>query len=342
MNYYHLIRPLLFLHDPESAHQLTSKALGIAGAFPPLRGLLRLIFSPPSVGQQIKVFGLDFPNRIGLAAGYDKDGLGLHGLSCLGFGHLELGTVTPEAQKGNPRPRIFRLPEDQALINRMGFPNAGAKKLLQRLRQGRPEGVVVGVNIGKGVNTPIEAADQDYLHLMRDFFEISDYLAINVSSPNTIGLRRLQARDHLERLLRLLVQEKSALKSATTRDVPLLIKLAPDLSDEELEDAIQVIIEAGLDGVIATNTTLSREGLRSRNKDETGGLSGKPLRLRSVEVVAKISLLTKGKLPIIGVGGISSTRSAKAMLDAGASLIQLYTGLVYQGPGIVKRILKGL
>jgi dihydroorotate dehydrogenase len=342
MNLYHPIRNVLFLLDPESAHQLTLRLLAMAGGSPPIRALLKFAYSPPDHTLPVKVFGLEFPNRVGLAAGYDKDGLGMHGLSCLGFGHLELGTVTPQAQEGNPRPRIFRLPEDHALINRMGFPNAGTEKLLDRIKRGRPRGVVLGLNIGKGVNTPIEHAEQDYISLIRSFYEFSDYLAINVSSPNTIGLRRLQAREHLEKLLTSLMEEKQALKSANEREVPILIKLAPDLTEEELEDAIQIISEAGLDGVIATNTTLSRDGLRSRKQSETGGLSGTPIYERSVEMVAKITQLTGGDLPIIGVGGISGVREAKGMLEAGASLIQLYTGLVYQGPGIVKRILKGL
>jgi len=253
-----------------------------------------------------------------------------------------LGTVTPKPQIGNPSPRIFRLPEDQALINRMGFPNAGAETLRHRLQQGRPNGVVLGVNIGKGVDTPVENADQDYINLMRSFYTLADYLAVNVSSPNTIGLRRLQARDLLEKLLVSLMKEKHALYSTTDRDVPILIKLAPDLSDEELGDAIEVISSAGLDGVIATNTTISRDGLKSSKQSEAGGLSGLPLRHRAAEIVAKIYHLTDGNLPIVGVGGICSPDDAKAMLDAGASLIQLYTGLVYQGPGITKRILRGI
>jgi dihydroorotate dehydrogenase len=342
MNFYPPIRRLLFLLDPERAHQLTLKLLGLAGALPPIRVLLRSAFSYTSDKLPVKVFGLEFPNRVGLAAGYDKDGLGMHGLSSLGFGHLELGTVTPQPQMGNPRPRIFRLPEDHALINRMGFPNAGAERLIHRLKQKRPKGVVLGVNIGKGVDTPIEHADQDYISLMRSFYSLSDYLAVNISSPNTIGLRRLQARDHLEKLLASIMAEKRLLHSTTDHEVPVLIKLAPDLSEDELQDAIQVILDTGMDGIIATNTTISRDGLRSRNRSEAGGLSGTPLHTRAVEIVTKINQLTNGNLPIIGVGGINGVRETKAMLGAGASLIQLYTGLVYQGPGVVKEILMGL
>jgi len=342
MNLYPPIRRLLFQFDPERAHHITLRLLGIAGTLPPVRKLLRTLFSTSSYDLPVNIFGLKFPNPVGLAAGYDKNGIGMHGLACLGFGHLELGTVTPEPQIGNPRPRIFRLPEDQALINRMGFPNAGAERLRRRLMKGRPEGVVLGVNIGKGMDTPLEEAEHDYISLMRSFYSLADYLAVNVSSPNTIGLRRLQARDHLEKLLSSLMHEKDALHHQTDREVPVLIKLAPDLSEEELQDAIQVISEAGLDGVIATNTTLSREGLRSPAQAEEGGLSGQPLHRLALVRVEKISQLADGRLPIIGVGGICGPDGAKAFLDVGASLIQLYTGLVYQGPMIVKSILAGL
>jgi dihydroorotate dehydrogenase len=316
--------------------------LALAGSFPIFRQALKAAFSISKPGFGVKVFGLEFPNCIGLAAGYDKDGLGMSGLACLGFGHLELGTVTPNSQVGNPKPRLFRLPEDHALINRMGFPNNGAEALVERLKKNFPKGVVVGVNIGKGLSTPIEEAAGDYLSLMRSFYTLADYLAINVSSPNTIGLRRLQARDHLKKLLTSVLDERRSLSTSTGRQVPVLIKLAPDLEDDELEDAMGVIQMTGMDGVIATNTTISREGLGSRNQAQTGGLSGKPLFEKAVAIVSKIHRLTSGKLPIIGVGGIASPDEAKAMLDAGASLIQLYTGLVYQGPGVVRKILEGI
>lgn len=342
MNLYPPVRRLLFLFDPERVHHITLRLLGIAEILPPVRKLLRTLFSTSSYDLPVHILGLKFPNPVGLAAGYDKDGVGMHGLACLGFGHLELGTVTPEPQIGNPRPRIFRLSEDQALINRMGFPNLGAERLRRRLIKERPEGVVLGVNIGKGVDTPLERAECDYISLMRSFYTLADYLAVNVSSPNTIGLRRLQARDHLEKLLSSLMQEKGVLHYKTDRDIPVLVKLAPDLSEEELRDAIQVICEAELDGVIATNTTLSRKGLRSPTQTEEGGLSGQPLHRLALDRVAKISRLTDGRLPIIGVGGIYGPDEAKAFLDVGASLIQLYTGLIYQGPGIVKRILERL
>lgn len=342
MDSYLLFRRLLFRLDPEQAHQITLKLLALAGILPPLRDLLHKAFSHSAPDLWVNIFGLEFPNPVGLAAGYDKDGIGMHGLACLGFGHLELGTVTLRPQEGNPRPRIFRLPEDQALVNRMGFPNAGGEALLRRLKQQRPPGVVIGVNIGKGADTSLEEADQDYIALMRTFYADVDYLAVNVSSPNTIGLRRLQARGHLEKLLSGLRVERESLHSTTRRLVPVLIKLAPDLLNQELEDAVEAISASGFDGVIATNTTISRDGLKSPMRVEGGGLSGMPLRQRAAEMVAQIYRLTDGNLPIVGVGGIFGPDDAKTMLDAGASLIQLYTGLVYQGPGIVKRILKGL
>jgi dihydroorotate dehydrogenase len=342
MNSYPFFRRLLFLLDAERAHQLTLKLIALAGVLPPVRSFLRQLFSYSSPVLTVDIFGLEFPNPLGLAAGYDKDGIGMHGLACLGFGHIELGTVTPFPQRGNPRPRIFRLTEDQALINRMGFPNAGSDALLRRLRRGRPEGVILGINIGKGGDTPLEEATQDYLTLMKAFYPYGDYLVVNVSSPNTIGLRRLQAREHLEGLLDSLIKERERLQSSSGRTVPLLIKLAPDLSDDELEDATQLILKSGLDGVIATNTTINRNGLQSPYQTEVGGLSGLPLRARAKEVVARIYQRTQGKLPIIGVGGVFGPEDAKSLLDEGASLIQFYTGLVYRGPGVVREILMKL
>jgi dihydroorotate dehydrogenase len=339
MDAYPFFRRLLFLLDAERAHHLVLKLIALAGVLPPVRSLLRQIFCYSSPVLKVNTLGMQFPNPIGLAAGYDKDGVGLHGLACLGFGHIELGTVTPFAQEGNPSPRIFRLPEDQALINRMGFPNAGAEALLCRLRRGRPKGVVLGINIGKGANTPLEEAAQDYLALMKTFYAYGDYLAVNVSSPNTIGLRRLQAREHLEALLQTLTREREKLKSSNGGIVPILVKLSPDLGDKELEDAIHAILLSRLDGVIATNTTIKRNGLQSPLQSESGGLSGLPLRTRAKEVVARIYRVTDGKLPIIGVGGVFGPEEARSLLDAGASLIQLYTGLVYRGPGVVKEIL---
>jgi dihydroorotate dehydrogenase len=342
MRSYEFLRRLLFLLDPEQAHQLALRLVSLAGCLPPVRYLLKQMFTYSSSDLKVRVFGLDFPNPLGLAAGYDKDGVGMQGLACLGFGHIELGTVTPLPQQGNPRPRVFRLPEDQALINRMGFPNAGADALLRRLKRQRPEGVIIGINIGKGSSTPFEDAAQDYLSMMNTFYAYADYLVVNVSSPNTIGLRRLQAREHLEGLLQALTKERENLRSMMDLRVPILVKLAPDLSDVELQDAVQVILGSGLDGVIATNTTIARDGLQSALRSEVGGLSGIPLRSRAKDVVAQIARLTDGKLPIIGVGGIFEAQDAKELMCAGASLVQVYTGLVYRGPGIVKQILMQL
>ncbi|UCF59901.1 MAG: quinone-dependent dihydroorotate dehydrogenase [Anaerolineaceae bacterium] len=343
MSNYESIQPLLFKLDPERAHQLTLRILELAGSLPPIRAWMRRVFSLEKPDLHVHAFGLDFPNPVGMAAGYDKDGRAFHGLACLGFGHLELGTVTPHSQVGNPRPRIFRLPQDEALINRMGFPNAGCAELLQRIqRRGRPPGVVLGVNIGKGTDTPLDEASDDYLILLRTFYTVADYLVVNISSPNTIGLRRLQAREYLEELLEALSSARSELEVAERRSVPILVKLSPDLNDDELEDAVGVVQGTGMDGIIATNTTVDRSGLSSPFRDETGGLSGNPLRERSTEMVRHIHKLTGGELPIVGVGGIFSAEDAREKLEAGATLIQVYTGLVYRGPGLVRGILEGL
>jgi dihydroorotate dehydrogenase len=343
---YELFRPLLFRLEPERAHKLTLALLNLAGRIAPVRSLLRLLFAAPS--RPVQVFGLTFPNPIGLAAGYDKDGTAWRGLACLGFGHIEVGTITPLPQEGNPQPRLFRLPEDQALINRMGFPGKGAQFAAQQLAGGHPRDFILGVNLGKGKDTPLEEAAQDYLTLMKVFLPLANYLAINVSSPNTPGLRRLQARQALEDLLKQLVTRRDDFVLHPDKGVnevcnkPLLVKLAPDLTDVELNDALLAILAAGFDGVIATNTTLNRQGLTSPRAAEQGGLSGAPLRQLSTEIVRKIYLWTEGKLPVVGVGGVSSVQDAREKLDAGAVLVQLYTGLVYEGPGLVKRILTGL
>jgi dihydroorotate dehydrogenase len=337
-----LFRPLLFRLDPEHAHALTLRLLAAAGSLPLVRALLRRKFRLEDPQLAVEAFGLKFPNPLGLAAGYDKDGAALPGLACLGFGHIELGTVTPRPQAGNPRPRIFRLPQDEALINRMGFPNAGAEALLRRLRRRRPDDVRVGVNIGKGADTLLERAADDYLALLRLFHGACDYLAINVSSPNTLGLRRLQARGHLETLLQALADERLELAASSGKRVPMLVKLAPDLSDAELADAIEAILRTGMDGVIATNTTVERGGLVSPRRDETGGLSGRPLRARSTDVVRRIVGLSQGRLTVVGVGGVFELRDVQEKLDAGAVLVQVYTGLVYRGPGLARAVLSGV
>jgi dihydroorotate dehydrogenase len=302
----------------------------------------------------VQAFGLTFPNPVGLAAGYDKDGLGWRGLACLGFGHIEVGTVTPKPQPGNPRPRLFRLVEERAIINRMGFPGRGASVVAQQLRSYvpqtaqrttcnvRPATCVIGVNLGKNKDTPLEEAATDYLALMETFAPLADYLAVNISSPNTVGLRQLQARQALQALLSVLAARRQEVVPSLGRPLPLLVKLAPDLTDAELDDALDVILATGMDGVIATNTTLARNGVRSPLAQEAGGLSGAPLHGMSTEMIRKISQRTHGRLPIIGVGGVASATDAQEKIDAGATLVQLYTGLIYEGPGLVKRIVREL
>jgi dihydroorotate dehydrogenase len=294
----------------------------------------------------VDCLGLKFPNPVGLAAGYDKDGLGWKGLAMLGFGHLEIGTVTPEPQSGNPRPRIFRVPEKNALVNRMGFPGRGSAFVRAQLEPrgsgGIRDRVILGVNIGKNKAVPNREAVRDYLKLVEEFAPLADYLAVNVSSPNTVGLRDLQARAELERLLTAVVDRREKLVGKLQKDLPVVVKLSPDLTDQALDDALDVIQLSGADGVIAANTTVSRPGNISKIIQEEGGLSGDPLREPSTELIRKISRRTEGRLPILGVGGIAGPEDARSKLDAGASLVQVYTGLIYQGPLLVRQILKGL
>ena len=340
MTLYPLFRSLLFKLDPEQAHRLTLDLIRLAGSIQPVSWFLRQLYSVPE--QPVQAFGLKFKNPIGLAAGYDKDGMGWRGLACLGFGHIEIGTVTPKPQPGNPRPRIFRLPLDKALINRMGFPGLGQEYVKNEIIKPRPQNLVLGVNIGKNKDTPLESAETDYLELLKSFSPYADYLTINISSPNTVGLRRLQERQALTRLLGQLIEERERLAESISKKPPLLVKLAPDLSDSELEDILEVCLANKLDGVIATNTTLSREGVKSQLCSENGGLSGQPLFHRSLEMVGKINALTGGRLPVIGVGGIFNATGVQKMLDAGAVLVQVYTGLIYEGPGLVKSALQEL
>ncbi len=338
---YTVLRPLLFRLDPESAHTLGLVIMRLAGKFAPSRLLLQSIYAVPE--KRVQAFGLSFRNPLGLAAGYDKDGLAWRGLACLGFGHIEVGTVTLKPQGGNPRPRLFRLPDDRALINRLGFPGRGAGFVQKQLDpRRRPPELILGVNLGMNMDSPLEAAAMDYLVLMERFAPLADYLAINVSSPNTIGLRRLQARQALEALLGVLSEGRKQLFSASGATIPLLVKLAPDLGEAELDDALEAILNTGMDGVIATNTTVERGKLNSLRAIETGGLSGAPLTERSTQVIQHIYRYTGGRLPIIGVGGVMSPSDARQKLDAGATLVQVYTGLVYEGPGLVKKIITGI
>jgi dihydroorotate dehydrogenase len=340
---YRTLRPLIFLLQPEDAHRLTLALLRLSGNFAPARALLKWIFTPAqSRASEVQAFGVVFPNPIGMAAGYDKDGLAWRGLACLGFGHIEVGTVTPHPQPGTPEPRIFRLADEEAVINRMGFPNRGAEFLARRLNKPRSYGVVMGVNIGKNKETPLEIAALDYLSLLRTFAPLADYLAINVSSPNTPGLRKLQARHALEDLLTHLNDERRVLRQRLGKKIPLLVKLAPDLSDTELDSSLEAILATGMDGVILANTTFSRDGVHSPLAGEEGGLSGAPLRKRSTAMVRRVAGLSGDKLPIVASGGVMTPADAREKLDAGARLVQIYTGMIYAGPGLVKQILNHL
>ncbi len=338
---YRLLRALLFSLPPERAHGLALSLLRVAHAVPPVRWLLRRAYGVRSTPAPVRAFGITFPNRVGLAAGYDKDGAGWRGLACLGFGHLELGTVTPAPQPGNPTPRVFRLPERHALINRMGFPSGGADLLARRLAGPRPPGVVVGVNLGKQKSTPLEEAGQDYLALLDRFAPLCDYLTVNVSSPNTPGLRELQSRDYLEGLLAPLVRRRDELQSELERRVPVLVKLAPDLDDAQLDDAMEAALGAGVDGIIATNTTISRDAVQDHPvASETGGLSGAPLTSMSTAIIHKIVRRAAGELPVVGAGGIMAPDDARQKMDAGAVLVQVYTGLIYRGPSLVRELVE--
>lgn len=337
---YDLLRPLIFRMTPETAHHVTLALLRAGGAVAPARWLLREAFRPAVAGNPVRAFGLTFPNPVGLAAGYDKDGLGWRGLATLGFGHIEVGTVTPRPQAGNPGPRVFRLVDDRAVINRMGFPNRGAAFMARRLGGKRTGGLILGVNIGKNLTTSLEHAGEDYLSLVQTFAPLADYLAINVSSPNTPGLRTLQTRSALEALLRPLDVERRVQSQRLGRHVPLLVKLAPDLTSDELDGALDAILAAGIDGVITSNTTLSRTGLTSPLAGESGGMSGAPARQRNTQIVREVVRYTGGRLPVIASGGIMGRSDAQEKLDAGATLVQLYTGLIYEGPGLVREIVE--
>ncbi|HWA13389.1 MAG TPA: quinone-dependent dihydroorotate dehydrogenase [Burkholderiales bacterium] len=334
---YRAARPLLFLLDAEDAHHHALAAFDRAhrlGLVPLIAG--RVPDSPR------KVMGLEFPNPVGLAAGLDKNGSHIDALAALGFGFLEIGTVTPRPQPGNPRPRMFRIPQARAIINRMGFNNLGVEKLLENVARARFRGIL-GINIGKNFDTPIERAAEDYLLCMRRVFSAASYITVNISSPNTQNLRRLQQADELDRLLEALVAERRKLAGQHGKTVPLAVKIAPDLTEDQVAQAAALFEKHGVDGVIATNTTLARESVAGLpHAGEPGGLSGAPLRARSTAVVRQLSSALGNRLPIIGVGGIFSAADAREKLAAGASLVQLYSGLVYEGPGLVARVAAGL
>ncbi len=343
MLYRSLLRPILFRLPPETAHELALHSLALAP------GLAKRFFSQPAQSSfgALQRFGLTFPNPVGLAAGFDKDGVALRALAALGFGFIEAGTVTYHPQPGNQRPRLFRLPKDQALINRAGFNNEGAAAFLRRVARHKLE-CVLGVSIGKSKIVPLENAIEDYLRSFEIIYPVADYVAVNVSSPNTPGLRDLQRPDQLAALLRSLQERNRELAESLGRSqpTPLLVKLSPELSREELEQIVDVTLRTSVAGLIATNTTISREGLQTCSEEVAaygdGGLSGRPLRQRSTSMIATLYQLTGGSLPIIGVGGIFTAEDAWEKICAGASLIQLYTGFIYQGPSIANDINEGL
>ncbi len=335
-------KPIAFLISPERAHHLTLVGLKIILAIPLLSHFFRAYYSVEDERLHRNIFGLSFKNPVGLAAGFDKDGQHYHAMSALGFGFIELGTVTPVGQIGNPQPRLFRLPADEALINRMGFNNEGMEALVQRLKTNRPKNLIIGGNIGKNKNTPNESAHLDYEKCFQALFPYVDYFVVNVSSPNTPNLRDLQEKEPLTRLLSLLQD----LNNAKSNPKPILLKIAPDLTDGQLDDIVDIARETKISGVIATNTTISRENLNTSQNEISqigmGGLSGQPVKERSTEVIRYLSQKSNGQLKIIGVGGIGSAKDALEKIAAGASLVQVYSGLVYEGPGLVKRINQGI
>ena len=338
---YSLIRPLLFSLDPETAHDWTSLVSKVAG-MAPIRSIVRAWYAYDDERLRVHAFGILFKNPIGLAAGFDKNAEMIPLLGALGFGFLEIGTVTPYPQVGNPKPRMFRLPEDRALINRMGFNGKGVEEVRKTLTRMRNRTCVVGINIGKNKITPNEKADEDYLLCFQALSGSADYIAVNVSSPNTPGLRELQGKDALVQLLTLVQVENKKLKSPK----PILLKIAPDLTDGQLDDIVAVSTKVGIHGIIATNTSVERAGLVTPHERlqriGDGGLSGRPLRDRSTQIIRSLYKKSEGKIPIIGVGGIFRAEDAYDKICAGATLVQMYTGLIYEGPGLVKKIKKGL
>ncbi len=335
--FYSAIRKILFQFDPETIHELTIKGLKSTGATP-----LNLAYKQVVANKPVEAMGIHFPNPCGLAAGLDKNGECINAFDAMGFGFVEVGTVTPRPQPGNDKPRIFRLPEANAVINRMGFNNKGVDYLVDQVRKAKFKGVL-GINIGKNKDTPEENAKDDYIACMRKVYEHASYITVNISSPNTPGLRSLQYGDALNELLSVLKAEQTSLANQYDKYVPIAVKIAPDLSEEEIASIAESLIKNGIDGVIATNTTLARDGVEHlEHGNETGGLSGQPVKAKSTEVIRILAKALDGKLPIIGVGGIASGEDAKEKIAAGATLVQVYTGFIYQGPELVKDIVSAL
>lgn len=331
-----LIRPLFFLFDPEKIHHFTFSTIRFFNKLPFVSGIIKSFYIVDNKQLERDLFGLKFKNPVGLAAGFDKDAKLFNELSNFGFGFVEIGTLTPKPQDGNPKKRLFRLQSDSAIINRMGFNNGGVEAAVERLKKNK--GVLIGGNIGKNKVTPNEEAVEDYKICFEALFNYVDYFVVNVSSPNTPNLRELQDKEPLTKLL----QTLKDLNNKKRKPKPILLKIAPDLTDSQLLDIIDIVSVTQIDGVIATNTTISRDGLTSANKTETGGLSGKPLTNRSTEVIRFLSEKSNNAFPIIGVGGIHSVEDALEKFDAGADLIQLYTGFIYEGPKLIKDINKAL
>lgn len=337
--FYPLLKPLLFRLDPERAHEWTTRMMSIAHSVGLLRANKRIVRHPDLLTHCL---GLQFPNPLGLAAGMDKSAAAVDAWSALGFGFIEVGTLTPRPQPGNPKPRLFRLPEHEALINRMGFNNPGIDAAVQRLKERRTD-AIIGVNIGKNFDTPNEAAVSDYVKGLKAAYPVADYIAVNISSPNTKGLRELQADEPIRRLLDALKTEQGRLAQEHGKLVPVLVKIAPDLEESQIHSLARAFNELAVDGVIATNTTISRDAvLGHRLAAETGGLSGLPVRERSTAVIREFRSLLRAEIPIMGVGGILSGEDAVDKMTAGASLVQVYTGLVYRGPGLVSQVLRAL
>ncbi|MEP2025137.1 MAG: quinone-dependent dihydroorotate dehydrogenase [Reichenbachiella sp.] len=336
-----LIRPFLFLFQPENAHHLTFFMMEVINAIPLGRTLFSLAHGQKNNGQETELFGLTFPNKVGLAAGLDKNAEAIDMFAAMGFGFVEIGTVTPKPQPGNPKPRLFRLRKDEALINRMGFNNDGVAVVKERLKK-RKSNILVGGNIGKNKVTPNEEAVNDYIICFKELFDVVDYFVVNVSSPNTPGLRELQEKKPLSNILNTLMEENK--KRPTSK--PILLKIAPDLTEDQLVDIIEIVNETKIDGVIATNTTIDRSGLQTEtSKVEdigAGGLSGRPVQTKSTEVIRFLHEKSNGSFPIIGVGGINSGESALEKINAGASLVQVYSGFIYEGPKLISKINKAL
>lgn len=339
--YKSILKPLFFLKKPEDAHHFTFDLTKLAFNLPIINSLVKSTFKLEDPRLEREVFGLKFKNPVGLAAGFDKDAKLIDEMAMLGFGFIEIGTLTPKPQEGNPQPRLFRLPEDESLINRMGFNNGGVLEAVKRLKK-RKSDVIIGGNIGKNKATPNEKAVDDYLYCLEELHDYVDYFVVNVSSPNTPNLRDLQEKEPLKALL----QAVKAANDVKPKPKPILLKIAPDLTDGQLDDIVEIVLETKIDGIIATNTTIDRSGL-STDKNEVeamgaGGVSGKVLSSRSTEVIRYLSEKSGKAFPIIGVGGIYAADDAIEKLEAGASLIQVYSGMIYEGPGLIKKIKKGL